>query len=65
MIYPAYYENAMKDLQNLEKNSDLMSEKTKEKAVNDTVDILKQFGYDGGANIFKELMLGKDNNGTK
>ena len=56
MVTPAYFENDMKDYENQMSFKDADKEKIKEKAVKDTVHVLKQYGYDSGAESFERIM---------
>ena len=51
MITPAYYEDAMK-----------MNEENKNKkaAIKDTIIVLKQYGFDSGADILERMMNYED-----
>lgn len=51
MVSAAYYEKEMKKLV-----SGHITEKEKKRAIDSTVSVLKQFGYDSGADAFKLLM---------
>lgn len=51
MITPAIYEDNMQELE---------SSHNYNKAISDTVTVLKQFGYDAGAELFKRLLDGAD-----
>ena len=51
MVSAAYYEKGMKKLY-----SGNITETDKKKAVKDTITILKQFGYDSGADFFEKIM---------
>lgn len=50
MVTPAIYEDAIND------NKSTMDCK---KMIEDTVTVLKQFGYDSGAEVFKEALYRK------
>lgn len=53
LITAAVYENDMKEkLRNLKLKTPLQAEK----AVVETVEVLKQFGYDAGAEAFQEIV---------
>lgn len=53
LITAAVYENDMKEkLKNLKLKTPLQAEK----AVVETVEVLKQFGYDAGAEAFREIV---------
>ena len=53
LITAAVYEDMMQTYrENLKNGCPLQAEK----AVKDTVDVLKQFGYDSGAKVFEEVM---------
>lgn len=56
MITPAQFEDIMKDYQIRMKNEKNNREDIQRKALKDVGYILKQFGYDSGANILEEVM---------
>ena len=59
MMMPAHYEDSMQELEAMLKNPNCTPEKAvdiKMKAMKDTVSVLKQFGYDSGADIFINIM---------
>lgn len=57
MVTPAHYEYDMKKLSdNINVINWKVSTETKVKAIDDTISVLKQFGYDSGAEIFKRIM---------
>ncbi len=53
LITAAVYEDMMQTYEESLKNGCKIQ---KEKVVEDTVTVLKQFGYDSGAEIFKNIM---------
>lgn len=50
LILPGQYEDAMKGLSTIKDKKNII------KAVNTTVDVLKSYGYDSGADIFVEMI---------
>ena len=58
VITPAKLEDIMEEYRDQIKNTDRQTWKDdiRRKALNDVVDVLKQFGFDSGAEIFKEVM---------
>ena len=56
MITPAQFEDIMEDYQIRMKNEKNNREDIQRKALKDVEYILKQFGYDSGAEIFMEVM---------
>ena len=50
LILPGQYEDAMEGLSTIKDKKNII------KAVNTTVDVLKSYGYDSGADIFAELI---------
>ena len=53
MITAAAYEDMMQMyVENIKNGAPLAAEK----AVEDTIDVLKQFGYDAGAKLFEQIM---------
>ena len=59
MISAAHYEDAMQEYEAILKNlepGNVRAVNIKAKAIQDTVDVLHQFGYDAGAKIFVDIM---------
>ena len=56
MITPAQFEDIMEDYKIRMKNEENNREDIQRKALKDVGYILKQFGYDSGANILEEIM---------
>lgn len=59
MITPAIFEDTMKSHEDLLKtnfpNKDIQTN-----AIKDVVDVLKQFGYDAGADVFVKVMEARE-----
>lgn len=56
MVTPANFEDIMKDYESQMKINSSDKKKLKEKAIKDVIFVLKQHGYDSGANIFERIM---------
>lgn len=56
MVTPAHYEYDMKKLyEGINLMNWTISAENKQKAIDDTISVLKQFGYDSGAELFKRI----------
>ncbi len=56
MLTQAYFERQMKDYEEQIKRTPKDAETIKNKALNDVTHVLKQYGYDKGADIFNEII---------
>lgn len=59
MIMPAQYEDSMQELSATLENQPIGKSAVdiKVKAMKDTVEVLKCYGYDAGADIFVDIMM--------
>ena len=59
MIMPAHYEDSMQELLATLENQPIGKSAVdiKVKAIKDTVEVLKCYGYDAGADIFVDIMM--------
>ena len=53
MITPANYEYGMKELYY---NNKVITDKERNKAIDLTISVLKEYGFDSGAEVFKKLI---------